>query len=168
MPRLHRSTVIALLKKALSNGGTQRCWSDGKTNFMSLHWDISGNCLKPVPVEHTARVSARLGEKHVIPTKEGQTAHLTMETRCRRCENCLKKRAAQWRYRAKSETAAASRTWFGTLTFRPDEHSRLDNVTRVRLDKGGTDLETLPTHEQFEEKLRRTLRRGSVILQAPA
>lgn len=51
-------------------------------------------------------------------------------TECRRCEECLRKRAARWRYRAVAECEQAPRTWFGTLTLRPEEHYRIDALAR--------------------------------------
>lgn len=44
----------------------------------------------------------------------------TVEVRCRKCETCLMHRRRHWTARAISETRSSLRTWFGTLTLRPD------------------------------------------------
>lgn len=41
--------------------------------------------------------------------------------RCRRCEWCLRQKSRLWRHRALAEVAHAPRTWFVTLTVRPDD-----------------------------------------------
>lgn len=51
---------------------------------------------------------------------------VTMETECRRCPECLRKRAAFWRYRAIAECENAERTWFATLTASPEIHYQWD------------------------------------------
>ena len=43
------------------------------------------------------------------------------ETRCRKCDMCLKHRRRLWTARAVDELRASSRTWFGTLTINPWE-----------------------------------------------
>lgn len=48
--------------------------------------------------------------------------YLDLEVPCRLCPNCLRARRNLWAFRAKSEYQASSRTWFGTLTLRPEEH----------------------------------------------
>lgn len=57
---------------------------------------------------------------------------VTLEAPCRKCPECLRKRAAMWRFRAIAEIAQAERTWFGTLTARPEEHYRLDLLASGR------------------------------------
>lgn len=74
---------------------------------------------------------------------------VTLHTKCRRCESCLKLRGAEWRYRIKGELATASRTWFGTLTLNPQEHARALAAVRLDLSKQGVDFEALPAEEQF-------------------
>ena len=44
---------------------------------------------------------------------------IEFDTRCRRCENCLKHRRRLWTARAIDELRASTRTWFGTLTIEP-------------------------------------------------
>lgn len=48
-----------------------------------------------------------------------------MTVRCRKCPNCLRANAHHWAFRAVREIAEAGRTWFVTLTFSPDWHTRI-------------------------------------------
>lgn len=76
-----------------------------------------------------------------------------LEVPCRQCENCLRRRAAHWRMRANTEWQAASRTWFGTLTLKPEQHFRVLSEARAycskSLDPEKRDFDSLPTEEQF-------------------
>lgn len=54
-----------------------------------------------------------------------------------------------WSTRAKAETQAAKRTWFGTLTLRPEAHVIMRSRARVRLATQGIDFDSLPIGEQF-------------------
>lgn len=55
-------------------------------------------------------------------------AEITIHTRCRKCAECMAAAAREWRIRAIAECDAAARTWFGTLTFNPDNHVAIDHV----------------------------------------
>lgn len=78
---------------------------------------------------------------------------LEMDVRCRQCEECLKARAAFWRIRAQYELKnTAGRTWFVTLTLRPEEHFRSANLARVRLARLGEDFDRLDASRQFYER----------------
>lgn len=123
-----------------------------------VEWDISGNCRNPVRVNRYSRASenpkvlregrrkadpfakviGRIGDI-IVPWHEikrvARVQRLGMEvtllTECRRCDECLRKRAARWRFRAVAECEAAPRTWFGTLTLRPEEHYKIDALLRL-------------------------------------
>lgn len=82
--------------------------------------------------------------------------HVDIAVRCRKCETCLKARAAMWRIRALTETKRAVRTWFGTLTFSPHERFLMMSSARLRLAAGSTDYDKLTDNEQFLE-LHRTI-----------
>lgn len=86
------------------------------------------------------------------------SATLTMHVPCRKCARCLRTRANIWRERARAELATATwrggRSWFVTLTCRPDVHHAHLAMTRVRLDTQGIDFGTLPKDEQFRERHR--------------
>lgn len=70
---------------------------------------------------------------------------------CRKCKNCLQRRAAMWRLRAIAEWRLSARTWLATMTLRPDAYVMLLSSARRRLDRGGTDWDGLPEHEKFCE-----------------
>ena len=69
------------------------------------------------------------------------------------CQQCLQLRSSEWRYRATSEMRESARTWFGTLTLRPEEHHKMVSRARQRLWSGGTDFDALSPHEQFMERM---------------
>lgn len=73
------------------------------------------------------------------------TVELT--TKCRRCPPCLKARSQEWTYRAKRELAAAARTWFGTMTLRPEEHYLAS--CRWEVARVGRSWRELSASEQF-------------------
>lgn len=74
---------------------------------------------------------------------------LTMEVRCRKCSRCLRRRRRMWAQRATLETRASVRTWFGTLTLRPEEHTKVLYAARQRMTRQGIDYERLQPGEQF-------------------
>lgn len=69
------------------------------------------------------------------------------------CQQCLQLRSSEWRYRATSEMRESARTWFGTLTLRPEEHHKMVSRARQRLWSGGTDFDALSPHDQFMERM---------------
>lgn len=143
----------------------------------SDHADYAGNCENPVMVPMTGAPDERLRRlKHFEATDtdygiiDGKTywrgsvaatprvRHVDIAVRCRKCGPCLKVRRTQWIARAKSEMQAAPRTWFGTLTLRPEEQFRILCEARSRLLKGGTDYDHLSPREQFAERCRALVR----------
>lgn len=54
-----------------------------------------------------------------------------------------------WAYRAKAECAAATRTWFGTLTFAPEHHLRFVNLARRAASRNGDDYDAFPQERRF-------------------
>lgn len=73
---------------------------------------------------------------------------------CRKCAGCRRQKRARWTGRACRELVASYRTWFVTLTFRPEVRYRNDVLCRVRLAKLGADFDALPPHERFAERCR--------------
>lgn len=150
--------VRRIAQHALLNGAVP-------VNPTRIAWDVSGDCLNSRYVEMWGRqeqrpkklVPANMAEFSKIlrdaPLYAGSLA-IEMETRCRKCRNCLKARAANWTFRAKYELHAAARTWFGTLTLGPQEHSLMAMRARSRLSAGGTDFDRLSAEEQFQERHR--------------
>lgn len=61
-----------------------------------------------------------------------------------------------WTERAKIEIASSSRSWFGTLTIKPDLQLRAKMAARVRCAKSGVDFDTLGFGDQFAALHRET------------
>ena len=71
--------------------------------------------------------------------------------RCRKCPGCLTHRRRLWTARARDMIAASRRTWFGTLTVRPEERFKLRILAeRKRLRAGGETIDSLDATEQFQ------------------
>ena len=86
---------------------------------------------------------------------------IQIDVRCRKCENCLRKRAAHWRIRALAEYRAAeavgARTWFGTLTLAPEHRMKVLNLCRkgkfrVPNWEQGIDFDALSENDKFRAK----------------
>jgi len=93
-------------------------------------WDVSRGCLDPTPVTMASRATGSL--RAVRLKKRPAGIELVLLTPCRRCEVCLRKHAALWRGRACTEIEYSARTWFGTMTCRPDIHVWVDHVCATR------------------------------------
>lgn len=100
--------------------------------------------------------------------------HVDALVPCRKCEACLKRRAAHWRARAIAETQRANRTWFATLTLSPSEQFKaLARARQVEAARGNL-WEKLSSAERFSahckqvygdfQKYLKRLRKGGAIL----
>lgn len=76
---------------------------------------------------------------------------IRMDVRCRKCVNCKKGRSRMWYARAVTETLAAPRTWFGTLTLHPDHHHLALLRAKIKARKSGVEWDDLSPEEQFEK-----------------
>lgn len=118
--------------------------------------DKSGWCGRPIVIDQE-------GDGHWavnpagFPVREPSRT-LSLQVRCRKCEGCLKERRCMWANRAVSEWQEADkrggRTWFLTLTFRPEEHYRLKTQARLRVAAAGGDLDAMSWSERYGEFLR--------------
>lgn len=141
MPRVHRlAAARQLAARALSAGGQ-------RTALSQVHWDIAGRCEAPVTTAAEGRPDSRKGET-------GMPVEIVLEVKCRKCRQCLRTRAYEWRLRAEAEILGSWRTWFGTITLRPEEHYLADLRANARLARRGVALETLSREEQFYERHR--------------
>lgn len=86
-----------------------------RRDFRSWEVDLSGRCESPALLEYTGRPDPAL-EPHEKPL------FLDAAVRCRRCAWCLRQRARDWADRASCEATSAVRSWFITLTLRPQDH----------------------------------------------
>lgn len=94
-------------------------------------------------------------DKYIVVTRESSfPLTLTITLRCRKCDRCLKLRQRLWSDRARRETATARRTWFGTLTLKPETQLMMLSRARKRLSMQGIDFETLSFREQFAERVK--------------
>jgi len=82
------------------------------------------------------------------PTK-ALCIRLTMQVRCRKCEKCLVARRRMWSWRAIAEWEHASRTWFGTMTLRPDAHDHFLRCAQRAGDIAQNTFEELSAADQF-------------------
>lgn len=81
-----------------------------------VHWNASGRCENPQFVERKALVTDLYGR---VEARENgtRTRFLDMEVPCRRCRNCLWRKALHWTHRSIAECEVSPRTWLVTLTF---------------------------------------------------
>jgi len=103
-----------LADRALQAGAVRRSMS-------KISWDISAGCRRPVVRD---RFSRPPGRDVVVAPGRPIPIWCEMVMKCRNCEVCLRKRASLWRRRAMQEIAESERTWFVTLTLRPEEQYR--------------------------------------------
>lgn len=82
---------------------------------------------------------------------EVKPRNIDIAVRCRRCPACLKARSQYWAIRIADEIGASSRTWFGTLTLKPEFQFRCVAVASERLARQGIDLGSLDPDDAFKE-----------------
>lgn len=131
-----------------------------QTHFV---WDISLGCRAPHVREFMARPGAAVQGSQVFHALTycagaAHVLHLDMQTPCRSCESCLKRRSSMWRLRALTETARSARTWFGTLTIAPEHRFLFDCLAGQRLAEKGVQFDLLPPEEKFSERHRQVSR----------
>lgn len=158
MPRVLDADVVRNVQlRALQGEGRQRPFAKshkGPETLLSrtVEWDVAGNCQSPVKVELHGRARPKLGERNIVVTaKDNRPNFVEIDAPCRKCENCLRRRAAHWRLRALAEYHSASRTWLATLTLSPASVSYYLDLTRYRLNKSGVSYEALSEHDRFIE-----------------
>lgn len=114
----------------------------------ATEWHFAGDCTAPVRM----RMAGRPDKLLVHIGKEPDRAYIGyLWARCRKCEMCLRHRSRLWAARAVDEIKCAKRTWFGTLTVRPQDRVMLAYKAQLRLSRGGTDWLSLTESEKFQE-----------------
>lgn len=111
----------------------------------------AGDCSSPIVLEKTGQHLTYVPNQPVVFGKFPLERPLLvdMEVRCRECQNCLAARAAHWRLRARTETANAVRTWFGSLTLSPEQHHNVLSACRAAASRNGDDFDKFTPEEQF-------------------
>lgn len=134
--RLYRRQEVERLRSlAIDHGAYQR------TGLTSGVWDLAPTCERPVAVQFDGAPAKLRGSSYV--RAGGVPLGITLQTKCRRCADCLRRRRNLWAFRAQEEIKAACRTWFATFTFAPHWHAVMRMRASKRLAERGTDLEVL-------------------------
>lgn len=150
MKILHWDTIFHLTRRALEAGGTML------TPF-TTEWNVAGNCSSPVGLELYGRPDVNTPDQRHFEWLGRGFRHgmrVLMDLRCRRCDNCLRCRCRLWDGRAQIELLRSKRSWFGTLTLRPDEHYKVLCQARAWCKSRGVDFDALSFGEQFAERHR--------------
>lgn len=144
-------TTDRLVREALLGGGGRR------TGMAHVEWDISGNgklrCLDP-RFQRLHGIDDRPFKKG--PKRNPQWLELTVP--CRKCRNCLRLRALMWAHRAKWEIEQSERSWFGTLTIRPDVQLHLDWLARKAAAEAWDDFDYMTPDERLIARHRQSNR----------
>ena len=118
--------------------------------------NYAANCANPVTILRDGVTSLKKERSRVYGPDTEYPVMTELEVPCRKCEPCLRRRAAHWRMRANSEWQAASRTWFGTLTLRPEIQFRVTAEARLywakALQPEDRDFDAFPPERQFAER----------------
>lgn len=127
-PLRPKEGVFAWAKRqlALGRATTRHETMNGETRVVVLA-DFAGKCERPV--KFAGAYSKRAGaawDKGIVK----------MRVRCRRCEGCLRVKAAQWGFRCVTENLSHAhenaRTFFVTLTLAPDPLYVMEARARAR------------------------------------
>lgn len=157
-------TAYRAVGKALESGAERK-------SAASVEFDAAGDCQSPKGFELHGRPAGKLvvqPASFVGRSRFLQERNITVSTgdprdvtpiplflsgnvRCRKCKSCRKYRARLWARRAHQEFNASQRTWFVTLTLRPDRAFQYFELAREHVFVGGSDLDTLNSDQQFAE-----------------
>lgn len=165
----HLRDVGRLAAYALSRGATT------ETPGVVL-WKASGGCTDPFTFTLTGKPIAwgqatefqrnAPVETHYLNDGIDRAAAiwLDIEAPCRRCEQCLRRRAASWARRARTELGRAQRTWFATFTLDPEQHFLKECAAAVRLGETSVSWNDLDEEQQFLERHREISRDFTLYL----
>lgn len=122
-----------------------------------VEWEVAGDCMAPVRFSKLGRDTGKQGFRANVFTRLGQVSYghdakapieVVFETRCRKCPACKRAKKRMWSVRAEIETRRATRTWFGTLTFKPDYLFRAKLIAEAK----ALSRHTLPSELTEEER----------------
>lgn len=112
--------------------------------------DVGMSLTGGARMRHTVTAAYRYSSKHIVVKRGGAfPLELEMWTRCRKCEKCLRSRSRMWRARVLAEVRQWPRTWFGTITIRPDDHFWFWMKARERLRGRAVEIDAMTPEEQF-------------------
>lgn len=94
-----------------------------------VEWPAAGRCSNPYVRTIKGLVTDLWGMTEARENTT-RTRFLDMEVPCRRCPSCLYRKRLHWEHRGTMETEAARRTWFVTLTFKPEVRWRMEQEAR--------------------------------------
>lgn len=126
-----RTNTVRLAGEALAAGGSV-------DRHGIVEWDVSGNCQNPVFVQLDGYERPNILCER-LKGRSRPTQRVELLVRCRKCPSCLRARSKMWEHRARTESACAFRTWFGTLTVRPAERYKVKCQADLYLRKRGHD-----------------------------
>lgn len=132
-----------------------RARQDGAEQISILHydWPVAGRCQNPIPGVFTGIIDGELHERRDFRpgrSQDNPMGQVDTEVRCRKCPECLNQRRILWTERALRETEFSWRTWFGTLTVRPQQRYIYKLRTIAALRDRAVDYDTLTEGEQFK------------------
>lgn len=78
-------------------------------------------CTNPYMIHAIGLPAATMAVPRYFEGKSNSKVPVSLESRCRKCAACLAHRRRLWSARAADELKAAHRTWFVTLTVRPED-----------------------------------------------
>lgn len=130
--------LIKLVRKAAQSGA--ECLSQGR-----YRWDLSRGCISPMEI---IRLASPEPDRPVWHTP----LRVTLVVGCRRCDVCLRHRREHWCRRIIDETMSAPRTWFLTLTFRPELQYAALIKARAACTIAGEVYDQLTGQQQFARR----------------
>lgn len=135
-----------MVKRGIERGSA-RCLSKSMR-----HWELNyaPKCNSPVTLELHARPERDRPSDRDFVDRRKFAMWVTMLTKCRQCENCLKQRAAEWRLRSRLEVEQSSRTWLGTLTINPSWRFTILSHARAACGKDGVDFDCLEENQRYK------------------
>jgi len=139
-----------------------RALAQGVPIGRTMVWDISSHCERPYEVAlwTNVRKKPKLFEDLLAITSSGGKMSMSMriQTSCRKCNECLKRRSKEWARRSYQEIQAAPRTWFGTFTVSPE------NRVRFKILAGGDDFKSVSSYfgKQLTKYFKRLRKQGHI------
>ena len=152
--------VYRMAARALARGATRK-------GVTQIEWDVSGRCVKPYSTTYWGRPAAETSNKYLyglpatrnMPGVRDKTVlirrngdvpmYVTILTPCHKCEVCLEARQRLWTARAVQEIKDSVRTWYGTLTLRPDAYVLALMRARAKEAAQGVAFDLLEEDEKF-------------------